>query len=345
MKQPLYGRTLAQLTQIVGEFGLPKFTARQLCDWLYSKHANDLSEMTNLSKKAREALSQHYEVGRTAPLSTLQSVDGTKKYLFAVGGGYVETAYIPDQDRATLCVSSQVGCRMGCVFCQTGKQGFSAQLSAGEILNQMASIPEAGSLTNIVYMGMGEPLDNLPNVLQSIEILTSDWGYGWSPRRITVSTVGLGNRLDDFLSGCEAHLAISLHNAVATERAEIMPMQKTFPIAGIVQTLKKYNWSGQRRLSFEYTMFDGQNDTPSHVKAISTLLGGINCRINIIGFNAIDGSALRSTTREGMERFRQALTNKGFTATIRQSKGADIEAACGLLSTRERQKTLSIQTK
>lgn len=335
-KKPLFGLTLSELSNVAAQVGLPKFAARQMCDWLYKKNASEIAEMSNLSKNARAALEIDYCVGRTAPNSFVTSADGTKKYLFRAEGGYIEAAYIPEADRSTLCVSSQVGCKMGCKFCMTGRQGFAANLSAGEILNQMASIPEGTGLTNIVFMGMGEPLDNLPNVLASIEILTADWGYGWSPRRITVSTIGVRGKLDEFLTGCEAHLAVSLHNALPAERLAIMPAEKAFPIAQTVETLRKYNWAGQRRLSFEYTLLAGQNDTPAHVKAISQLLNGLRCRINIIGFNAIPDPELRATPEAEAIRFRDALNAKGFTATIRHSRGSDIQAACGLLSTMEK---------
>lgn len=339
-KEPLFGKTLKQLTAVAEELGLPKFTAKQMCDWLYKKNASDISQMSNLSKNARAALENNYCVGRTAPLNVVTSaIDGTKKYLFRATGGYIETAYIPDAERSTLCVSSQVGCKMGCKFCMTGRQGFSANLTAGEILNQMASIEEGATLTNIVYMGMGEPLDNLDNVLASIEILTSDWGYGWSPRRITVSTIGVSKALDTFMQSCEAHLAVSLHNAISAERLAIMPAEKAFPAQQTVETLRKYNWNGQRRLSFEYTLLAGQNDSPAHVKAIAQLLNGLRCRINIIGFNNIPDTELGATPEAQMVRFRDALNAKGFTATIRHSKGGDIEAACGLLSTLEKQKS------
>lgn len=336
--EKLFGKTLAELTEVAASVGLQKFAAKQMADWLYKKNVGSIEEMTNLPKAGRAKLAEQYEVGRTAPLNVAVSVDGTKKYLFGVAGGYIETAYIPDADRATLCVSSQVGCKMSCKFCMTGRQGFGANLTAGEIVNQMASIEERETLTNMVYMGMGEPLDNLKEVLKSIEILTSDWGYAWSPRRITVSTIGVLPSLDAFMTGCEAHLAISMHNAIHDQRLDIMPTENAFPIEQTVATLKKYDWTGQRRLSFEYTMFDNVNDSMTHVNAITKLLAGIRCRINIINFNSIPDSDLKGSNRAKMERFRDALNDRGFTATIRNSKGGDIFAACGLLSTLEKQK-------
>ncbi|MCQ2203623.1 MAG: 23S rRNA (adenine(2503)-C(2))-methyltransferase RlmN [Bacteroidales bacterium] len=343
---PLFGKTLSELNEVATSVGLPKFAAKQMADWLYKKNVASIDEMTNLPKVGRQRLAEQYEVGRKNPIDVATSIDGTKKYLFAVNGangrqGYIETAFIPDDDRATLCVSSQVGCKMACQFCMTGRQGFGANLTSGEILNQMASIAERETLTNIVYMGMGEPMDNLEEVIKSVEILTSAWGYGWSPRRITVSTIGVTPALVQFIERCEAHVAISLHNAISEQRLELMPSEKAFPIAKTIEALRKYDWTGQRRLSFEYTMFEGKNDTPSHVSAITKLLAGIRCRINIINFNQIPDSDLKGSSRQKMERFRDSLNDKGFTATIRNSKGGDIFAACGLLSTKEQMKGIS----
>ena len=298
--------------------------------------------MTNLSKAARAQLSQKYDVGRVNPIDVAISVDGTKKYLFKTSTGYIETAYIPDSERHTLCVSSQVGCKMGCRFCMTGRQGFQSNLTAGEIVNQMASISERELISNIVYMGMGEPMDNLDEVLKSVEILTSDWGYAMSPRRITVSTIGVLPALKSFIERCEAHLAISLHSAKGAMRQELMPSEKALPIQETIKLLRKYDWSGQRRLSFEYTLFDGVNDTIEDVRAICQLLNGLRCRINIIGFNPIPDSELRGCSQEKMERFRNMLNDKGFTATVRNSKGGDISAACGLLSTKEQVKAKNL---
>lgn len=334
--ESLFGKTLSELQDVAASMKLPRFAAKQIADWLYKKNASSIDDMTNLSKSARAALAEQYEVGRKAPIDVAESIDGTKKYLFEAAGGYVETAYIPDADRATLCVSSQVGCKMMCRFCMTGRQGFAGNLSTCEILNQMASIPETESLTNIVYMGMGEPMDNLDAVLKSIEILTSEWGYAWSPRRITVSTIGVMPAMQTFLEKCDAHLAISLHNAIHEERAQLMPTENHFPIEETINTLRRYDWSGQRRLSFEYTMFGGVNDKPQHVAAISKLLAGMRCRINIINFNPIPDSDLTGTPRTAMEHFRDQLNNRGFIATIRNSRGQDIMAACGLLSTNKK---------
>lgn len=335
-KKTLYGKTLEELQCVAAELGMPKFAARQMTVWLYNKGVSDISQMTDISLANREKLSASYEVGLRPSVSFSESSDGTKKYLFHTDGGhYIESAYIPDHERATLCVSSQAGCRMGCLFCMTARQGLRGNLTAGEILNQIASLPERDRLTNVVYMGMGEPLDNIDEVLKSIKVLTSDWGYGWSPSRITVSTVGYVPNLRRFLDDSKAHFAVSLHNPFSEQRAEIMPAEKGFSIKEVVDTLKKYDFSGQRRVSFEYILMSGLNDTPLHVKELARLLDGLKCRINIIRFHKIPGSPYFSPPDREMEAFRDALSRKGIITTIRASRGEDIKAACGLLSTKE----------
>ncbi len=339
MKEPLFGKTLSQLQEIVTGLGLPKFTAKQITDWLYKKDITTIDEMTNLSKKARELLSGNFEFGLVPPRKVSVSSDGTKKYLYPVENNrFVEAAYIPDKSRATLCVSSQVGCRMGCRFCMTGMQGFQGNLSAGEILNQIRSLPERETLTNIVYMGMGEPFDNYQNVIQSLEILTSGWGFAMSPRRITVSTIGVIPAMKRFLEESECHLAVSLHTPFDNERRMLMPVQNNHPIEEVLDVIRKFNISGQRRISFEYIVFKDMNHSPGHVKQLARILNGIRCRINLIRFHPIPGSEYRSPNEETIRSFMEALNSKGIRTTLRASRGQDIEAACGLLSTKELEK-------
>jgi len=331
----LYGKTLSELKSIVDAEGLPSFTANQIADWMYHHHAESIDEMTNLSKKNREILAAKYIVGLTKPERVSESADGTKKYLFLVGSNrYIEAAYIPESNWATLCVSSQLGCKMGCLFCMTARQGFQGNLTAGEILNQLRSIPEFTRVTNVVYMGMGEPFDNLENVMKSLEILTSKWGMGWSARRITVSTIGLIPAMKQYIEQTSCHLAISLHTPFDEERRMLMPIQNVYPIADVIAELKKYRFSDHRRLSFEYIMFDGLNDTPRHVKELVRLLNGLTCRINLIRFHPIPNSPLHTSPDERIFQFRDLLTAKGIFTTIRASRGQDIQAACGLLSTK-----------
>ncbi len=333
--EALFGKTLKELKTIASENGLPGFTAKQMAQWLYQKKAEDIDEMTNLSKEARNRLKEKYQIGRILPSKVQASVDGTKKYLYPAHKGlFIESAYIPEDDRHTLCISSQIGCKMGCLFCMTGKQGFQGQLTAGEIVNQVLSLPESDKLTNVVYMGMGEPMDNIENVLKSLEIFTSDWGMGWSPRRINVSTIGVEPAMRRFIEESNAHLAISLHTPFNEERQKLMPIEQVYPIEEIINALREYDFGRQRRISFEYIMFEGVNDTAAHVKGLTKLLNGIRCRINLIRFHPIPGSPLRGSSDEHIRWFADQLNKKGLTTTIRRSRGEDIYAACGLLSTK-----------
>ncbi len=336
MPEALFGKSLDELRSISKELGLPSFTGKQLAEWLYQKEISGFEEMTNLSKKARELLSSSYSLGLQNPVDVQESVDGTKKYLFpGTPGKFIEAAYIPDKDRATVCVSSQVGCKMGCLFCMTGKQGFQGNLTAGEIVNQFRSIPEWRSLTNIVYMGMGEPLDNLDEVLKSLEILTSSWGFALSPRRITVSTIGITPAMLQFLENSEAHLAISLHTPFDEERRKLMPVQQVYPLQEVLSEIRSWDFGRQRRVSFEYILFKNLNDTAAHVNELSRILSGIKCRINLIRFHPIPNTPLESPDEKSIVAFKERLSAKGITTTIRASRGQDIWAACGLLSTKK----------
>ncbi len=334
-KITLFGKTPDELKQVVGELGMKPFAAKQIAEWLYKKHARTFDEMTNISLKDRQRLNEKCSIGLETFSNVQSSADGTKKYLFPTEKNrFIEAAYIPDDDRATLCVSSQVGCKMGCLFCMTGKQGFQSQLSSGEIVNQISSLPEREKLTNIVYMGMGEPFDNLENVMKSLELLTSDWGYAMSPRRITVSTIGMIPAMKHFLEKSECHLAVSMHTPFHEERKKLMPIENVFPIAEVIETLCAFDMGRQRRVSFEYIMFKGLNDSTKHVNEIARLLNGMRCRINLIRFHPIPDTPLESSDETVIQQFREALVKKGIRTTIRASRGQDIFAACGLLSTK-----------
>lgn len=334
--ETLYGKDPAELAALCSEMGMPRFAAKQLARWLYTRHTEDPALMSDLSAANRTLLAERFGPALTAPEQVSTSADGTKKYLFRTQhGSYVESAYIPDGERATLCVSSQAGCRMGCTFCATGRQGLGYSLTAAEILNQIVSLPERETLTNVVFMGMGEPLDNMDNVLRALDIMTSEWGFGWSPSRITLSTAGVTPQMRRLLDQTKVHLAISLHNPFPEERAEIMPIERAWPVAGIVEILKEYDFTHQRRVSFEYILMSGLNDSPRHIRELCRLLNGVKCRINLIRFHKIPGSPYFSPNDAAMVRFRDALTNKGIQTTIRTSRGEDIQAACGLLSTQK----------
>jgi 23S rRNA (adenine2503-C2)-methyltransferase len=335
-KNHLFGKSLDELKEVVQQLSLPDYAARQLADWLYKKEVTDFDQMSNLPKEARRLLSENYVTGLYDPVKVQTSVDGTKKYLFrSLGGKFIEAAYIPDNDRHTLCISTQLGCKMGCLFCMTAKQGFQGQLSAGEILNQIRSLPERHLLTNIVYMGMGEPFDNLDETMKSLEILTADYGFAMSPKRITVSTIGIIPAIKTFLEKSQCHLAVSLHSPFEEDRKKLMPIQTVYPLNEVLDTIRSYDLSRQRRISFEYIMFRGLNDTPRHVKELARLLNGIRCRINLLRFHPIPGTPLQSSDDATIEWFREALKEKGIMTTLRQSRGQDIDAACGLLSTKE----------
>ena len=334
-KIPLSGMTLDQLRKVVLDNGLPSFNAKQIAAWLYKRRVSSIEEMTDLSKKAREALSLKYCIGRVAPNMWQKSADGTIKYVFAISGGYnIESVYIPDRERATLCVSSQGGCRMNCRFCMTGHNGFHGQLGSHEIINQVLSIPESDTLTNIVFMGMGEPLDNYEAVRDSIEILTAEWGRAWSPKRITVSTIGKTDGLKMLLNDTKVHVAVSLHSPFGTEREQLMPVEKKYHIKDVIDLLKNYDFTGQRRCSFEYIMWKGLNDDEQHARELARLISPVKgCRVNLIRFHSFpEEPELKPCSQAVMENFRDYLNSKGIIATIRASRGEDILAACGMLA-------------
>lgn len=348
-KSVLMGLTTAELKEVARVLGMPAFTGGQIARWLYQQHVADIDEMTNLSKQNRERLKEHYTVGAMAPIDCQRSTDGTVKYLFPVRCSdqsdssegpkkFVETVFIPDGERATLCVSCQVGCKMNCLFCQTGKQGFEGSLTAADILNQIYALPERDRLTNIVFMGQGEPMDNLDAVLKATEVLTADWGWAWSPKRITVSSVGIRGKLKRFLDESQCHVAISLHSPLHEQRAELMPAERGMSISEVVELLRGYDFAHQRRLSFEYIVFGGVNDSLRHAKAIVELLRGLDCRINLIRFHQIPNVPLHGADEDTMLRLRDFLTAHGIFTTIRASRGQDIYAACGLLSTARKER-------
>ena len=345
-KKVLMGLSAAELKEVAKGLGMPAFTGGQIAKWLYDKHVGSIDEMTNLSKANRERLAEHYCVGAMAPIDSQHSKDGTVKYLFPVRCSsvccdsvatkqtrLVETVFIPDEDRATLCVSCQVGCKMNCLFCQTGKQGFEGNLTTADILNQIYALPEREQLTNIVFMGQGEPMDNLDNVLKATQILTDKDGYAWSPKRITVSSVGVKNKLKRFLDLSECHVAISMHSPLHEQRLSLMPAERQMSIDDVVALLRQYDFTHQRRCSFEYICFSGLNDSLEHGKAILRLVQGLECRVNLIRFHAIPDVDLPGSDEQRMQRLRDFLTTHGVYTTIRASRGQDILAACGLLST------------
>ncbi len=352
--ETLLGKTIEELQSVALGVGLPKFAGKQLAEWLYVRRVLSFDEMTNISLKGREALKASYAIGRHTPVREAVSIDGTRKYLFEIKANsqepiansqFIESVYIPEDERGTLCVSTQAGCKMGCKFCMTGTLGFHGHLSAAEILNQIFEIDALAvadgrqPITNIVYMGEGEPMDNIENVLRSLEIMTAPYGCAWSPKRITVSTVGVP-AMKRFLDESECHLAVSLHNPFPIERVQIMPAERMMPLADVIALLKQYDWSHQRRVSFEYICWAGKNDSPRHAKELLRLLRGLNCRVNLIRFHEgveqvaktqTDERHFPASNEKQMEWFRDYLSDNGLTTTIRKSRGEDILAACGML--------------
>ncbi len=332
----LFGKTIQELQDITDDLSLPSFSAVQLADWLYKKKVDSIDKMTNISKAARNKIKENYSIILSSPEKVHLSADGTKKYLFRIKDDkYIESAYIPEKKRHTLCISSQIGCKRNCLFCMTGKQGFQGNLNTAEILNQIVSIPERDKLTNIVYMGMGEPFDNLPEVLKSLEILTANYGFETSPKRITISTIGLLPSLKTFIESSNCHLAVSLHSPFHEERKHLLPIESVYPIEKVINMLKAFDFSRQRRISFEYILFKEFNDSVKHVNNLASLLNGLKCRINLIRYHPIPNMFLEPSDEETIQEFRERLNKKGITTTIRASRGLDIFAACGLLSTKE----------
>lgn len=334
--EPLLGKTLEELQDVVASIGMPKFAAKQIAQWLYVKRARTIDEMTNLSLANREKLAENYCVGYEEPADAAHSEDGTIRYLFATPAGkHIETVYLPERERATLCVSSQIGCKMHCYFCMTGKQGFNGQLTSHQIMNQIFAIPESQTLTNLVFMGMGEPLDNWEELRKALEIITAPWGMAWSPKRVTVSTIGQMQHLPDFLRESQCHLAVSIHTPFHQERLSLMPVEAAYPITDVIELLRQYDWTHQRELTFEYIIFRGLNDDELHAKQLLALLKGLPCKVNLIRFHAIPDVDLKTSELSAMERFRDFLCHRGLMTTIRASRGEDIYAACGMLSSKK----------
>lgn len=332
-KYQIIGKKPSELKEWVSANGLPSFVAKQMLDWIYDKRVFDFDQMLNLSKTSRSFLKENAVIYKSDPVQVSESSDGTKKYLFRTEGGFlIETVMIPDNDRVTLCVSSQSGCKMGCEFCMTGRMGFFTSLKSWEILNQIFSVSESKDISNVVFMGMGEPMDNIDEVLCALDVLTSDYGLAWSPKRITVSTIGHIPNMKRFLDESKCHLAVSLHTAISSQRQSWMPSEKAWPADKIIQLLKTYDFSGQRRLSFEYIMFKGLNDSKLHAEKLISLLKGLECRVNLIRFHTIPDSQFVSPDEKVLIDFANYLNSRGLNTTIRKSRGEDIQAACGLLS-------------
>ncbi len=332
----LIGKTLKDLEQFVISLNMPKFRGKQLADWIYKKGVYTFDEFSNFSKKDRDLLDQKSTIKLNLPSKEVTSKDGTKKYLYTIDcWKSIEVAYIPEKSRNTLCISSQIGCRMGCQFCMTDKQSLTRSLTATEIINQLIALPEKEKITNIVFMGMGEPLDNYDEVVKTLDILTKDWGLGISPHKITLSTIGLIPKLKLFLEDRECNLALSVHNPLTDERSSFMPIENAYKLKDVIDIIRDFNLPKSRKFSVEYIVFKDLNDSLKHIKALVKLLHGVTVKVNLISYHAIPGEDFIGVDSEKMTWFRDELKKRGILTTIRKSRGQDIDAACGLLSTKE----------
>ncbi len=332
-KTTLLGLDLDELSQLCKLQGCDNHSAILLSYGIYKQRVKTPFEIERIKLKDRCSIDGVAEVGLFPPVKESISADGTKKYLFEYPGErLIETAFIPDSKRNTLCISSQSGCRMGCRFCNTASVGFKSNLTAHEIINQYSAIPESRLVTHIVIMGMGEPCDNIDEVIKAINVFVSDWGYALGRRNITVSTVGILPELGRLINETKCNIAISLHSPFPEERAKLMPVENRSNILDIVAYLKQVGFEKNRRLSFEYIVLKGVNDSDKHVEAIAQLLSGLKCHVNLIPWNSFPESPFVTSDPASMMHFRNRLDNRGIMTTIRKSRGADIEAACGLLA-------------
>ena len=332
-----------EIAALLAAQGEPDFRARQVCQWVYKRQATSLQQMTNLPEALRQRLQNQWYVSTLTLLRQQRSEDGTEKLLFgAEDGNRIETVLIPRGDKRTICVSTQVGCALGCRFCLTAQGGLVRSLRPAEIVGQVLYFQEPGreparDFTNIVFMGMGEPLDNFRGTVQAVRILTADWGLGISPRRITVSTSGLARRLEAFgREDLKVNLAVSLNATTDAVRSRIMPINKAYPIDRLLQACRDFPLAVRQRITFEYVLLRGVNDSLADAKRLVRLLHGLRCKVNLLPFNEIPEAPYRRPTDDAVQRFWTWLVEHGVSASVRQSRGRDISAACGQLRYAER---------
>ncbi len=325
--------------------GLKKYRADQALTWIYTHNAQSFDEMTNIAKAEREMLASSFFISKPSIIRTEVSADLTRKFLFELEDGHtIESVLIPDEDRQTLCISSQVGCQQACRFCLTGSGGFKRNLRAYEISDQVLEIgrilkeERLRRITNIVLMGMGEPLANFDEVVKALKVITSEKGLGFSPRRVTVSTDGLVPEIDRLAaSGVKVSLAISLNATTDEVRNEIMPVNKRYPIKELLAACKRFPLEPRRRITFEYVMLKSVNDSVEDAQRLAKLLRGIKCKVNLIPFNPFPGSEFKRPDDSAVRRFQMVLLDHHYTAPVRESRGRDISAACGQLRERQAQ--------
>lgn len=333
IKKSLCGMTVNDIFSLIEPSGYRFSHAVSISNSIYKKGAGEILQLTKIPIKLRAKLIGYACTGSFLPVSFEKSTDKTVKYLFRTDAGKeFETVFIPDNKRNTVCVSTQSGCRMGCYFCETAKYGFRGNLSAGEIVNQVISIPEARKVTHVVFMGMGEPMDNLENVLKACEIITSEWGLAISKRNVTVSTVGIAVGIEQFLNSSDCNMTLSLYSPFSDERKKFVPAEWVNPVHNIINVMKNYPVNNKRRLSVAYIMIKDLNDTDSHLKELRILLKGSKIRVNLLKYHPVGNDQFCASSDERMQLFKHDLVTSGISASIRKSRGADISAACGLLA-------------
>ena len=332
-KRSLCGLTPDEIYDFIKNDGYHLSHAIAVALGIYRKRITEISEIPVIPKKLKTYLENYFNSGVFVPLNSEISVDKTVKYLFRTQEGKLfETVFIPDLKRNTVCVSTQSGCRMGCPFCVTAKYGFHGDLSAGEIVNQIISLPEAGRITHVVFMGMGEPMDNLEEVLKACEIITAQWGLSISPANVTVSTVGIIPGIEAFLNRSECNLTVSLYSPFEDERRNVVPVEKKYPVREVVEIMKNYPLRKKRRLSIAYVMIKNINDSDKHLERLKKLLQGSKIRVNLLPYHQGKNDKNNSSSDDRMQYFKHNLVVSGISASIRRSRGTDISAACGLLA-------------
>lgn len=332
-KKNLLGLTALEIYDLIRDEGFEYRHAVAITNSIYKKRISDLSLVAGIPKKLSSFLARDTEISFYEPSAREVSVDSTEKCLFRNReGNYFETVYLPEKKRNTVCVSTQSGCRMGCPFCATAGYGFHGNLDAGDMINQVLCLPYSERVTHVVFMGMGEPLDNLGNLLRACEILTAEWGLAISPRNITVSSVGITPAVSDFLGRSGCNFTISLYSPFPDERVKVVPAEKRYPVKSIIDIMKSFPVRKKRRLSVAYIMIRDINDTDRHLEALIELLQGSGIRVNLLPYHPLDDSGSASSDEGRMTRFRHNLMLSGISASVRKSRGADISAACGLLA-------------
>jgi 23S rRNA (adenine2503-C2)-methyltransferase len=345
-KSDLKGLSLEEMERVVAVYGEPAYRGRQLFHWIYARGAHTFVEMTDLSIALRARLAEHTSIGALTPLAKEVSRDGTRKYLFGcTDGRQIETVLIPDEGRLTACVSTQVGCALACAFCLTGTMGFVRHLQPGEIVDQVLALQRdlqpGERIGNLVLMGMGEPLHNYDATVKALTIVAHPLGLAYPPRRIALSTVGLVPEIVRLgRSGLGVNLAVSLHASTDELRDRLVPINRRYPLKELMAALRAYPLPPRRRLTFEYVLIDGVNDRGQDAQDLVRLLRGLRCKVNLLPLNEAPSIPFRRPSRERVEMFQRIVRSAGILATIRESRGVDISAACGLLATETNQKCL-----